>query len=260
VIPSDAWNDSCGRKEAKESAKESWNNYWHMVNNGVPKEKLIYVFHMNEPLYWLEKVIKSEIPYIGLSPNTKSDFHNKKNWLDRVMNVACDNEGYPRAKYHGFGVSSLPLILQYPWFSVDSTYWIYRGRYGEVIMPRPDRNKWIYDKNSWIISFTPHTPSGASRHYDKLTPNKKKVVDTYLEQCGYKVGRSVHKRVTSTYKLKKNELWIKKGKKVDVPLVWGLSNDYAQRLELNAMYFMELEKRITPWPWPYKKRKKKFFL
>ena len=134
VIPGHPGHKNITEQMKEESAAKGYDNYYYMLKKGIPKEKLIHVFHMGENLKWLKQMV-DEIPYIGLSPANDRRTPEKIKWLDSCMPICCDEKGMPKVKFHGFAVTALPIMLRYPWYSVDSTTWVIHGRNGSIIMP-----------------------------------------------------------------------------------------------------------------------------
>src|SRR5574337_698161 len=57
-------------------------------------------------------------------------------WLDRMWERhLTDGSGRPKLKVHGFGLTSLPLMKRYPWFSVDSSTWVQWSANGMILIP-----------------------------------------------------------------------------------------------------------------------------
>lgn len=119
VIPGEFGQKALPVEEIERSASEGWANYEYMTKQGIPKEKLIHIFHQGEDFKWLEKIVDA-MPYIGLSPANDRSTSEKMQWLDDCMKYVCDDKGYPKVKWHGFAVTSLRLMFRYPWYSVDS--------------------------------------------------------------------------------------------------------------------------------------------
>ena len=260
VIPIDSWSNPI-KSHAVLSAEEGWNNYWYMVNKGVPQEKLIHVFHRDEPMDILAKMVEA-MPYIGLSPGRRRKINQKIPWLDNCMRIICDRKGYPKVKFHGFAVTSLHLIKRYPWYSVDSTSWSAFGRHGTILVPARKNSSWRYDLSSWTLGVTKRSPfvSKELQHYKNLTPNNKKIVDQYLDEKGYVMGISEIVPVDSDYALKRGESWYEKGVSIERVVEKGVSNDNALRNELNIIFYQDLATTQPEWPWPFKhKKRKKFF-
>lgn len=220
------------------------------------------VVHYGTDLKWLKRYM-DECEYIGLGGLGQEVTGPKYvPWADRVFDLLCDSpDRLPRWKIHGFAMTSLSLMLRYPWWSVDSTSWVMTSRMGSVYVPRFKGGQWIYDENSWKVTVSLRSPSQqeAGQHFNTFSPEVQKVIVTYFEEKGYKIGQSEFRTESKSYKLKVNERWNGKAdegeREVELTLEEGLSNSYKKRDELNIIYFLDLEKSIPAWPWPFKKQK-----
>lgn len=182
-------------------------------------------------------------------------------WLDRIFSkYICDKDGMPTVQIHGFGLTSLPLMLRYPWYSVDSTSWVMTGRMGGVYVPRLRRGEWIYDEQSWKVMVSTRSPvkKDAGKHIDSFTPAEHQLINTYFEEKGFQLGESYFVIESTDYELKDDEKWADKAKgdrrAVEVIVDPGLCNDYKQRDELNILYFIDLEASLPEWPWGFKRK------
>lgn len=220
-------------------------------------------FHYNEPVEYLEYYL-SKYDYIalgGMVPVSTSDLIS---WLDGVFaNYICDSAGIPKAKVHGFGLTSLKLMLRYPWYSVDSTSWVMTGRMGSVLVPKFRNNIFDYFEDPFKIVVSDRSPStaDAGKHFRTFTAMEQDVIQYYLSSKGYVIGSSVfHYEDAKAYKLKEGERWFNKARadgkrEVETIVEPGLCNDYIKRDELNIIYYLDLERAINerhPWPWAFK--------
>ena len=238
------------------SAEGTWENQKIMEAAGLNP---LPVFHYGEDMKWLQRYLKKGYPYIALGGMVKTP--RLIQWLDGVWdNFLTDDSGMPVCKVHGFGLTSLTLMMRYPWYSVDSTSWVVTGRMGSVYVPRYRDGKWIYNENSWKISVSSQSPDkkDAGQHFDTMTLGEKKIITQYLSEKGYVIGKSEFKMESQTYELKENERWAQKKpidkkeeRRVEILLEEGVSNRYQLRDELNIIYFLDLEKNMKPWPWKF---------
>lgn len=258
------------QKDIDDSAAKGWENYEKMLAAGIPKDKLVHIFHQGEDMVWLERMVE-EIPYIGLSPANDKSTEQKMMFLDRCMDVVCDEDGMPKVKFHGFAVTSLRLMMRYPWYSVDSTTWVMHARMGKIMVPRYRKGDWIYDENNWNISVSSRSPDmkEAGKHISTMSPQEQEIIHRYIEEKGYTMGKSTFKKEPQTYKLAENERWAEKKPKdktaerrVEIIDEAGLCNTYQMRDELNIVYFQDLEASLPKWPRPFKREKqmKRFML
>jgi len=207
------------------SARKGYDNYYYMIGRGIPKEKLIHVFHQGEDFEWLNKMI-AEMDYIGISPSNDKTTNQKIEWLDVVMDYIIDDRGFPRVKFHGFGVSSISILIRYPWYSVDSTSWVMTGRFGSIFVPKNKCGKYDYMSTPYKIDVS---EKANSRNFEDchlsnfLIREREKILE-YIYEKGFTEEQ--------------------------------LAKDYMKRDELNIIYFIDLEKNLPSWPWPLWNRKK----
>ncbi len=112
--------------------RKTWDNQWIMEKLGVTP---LPCFHYGEDERYLEHYI-ANYPYItigGMVPISNPQlFH----WLDRIWGkYLTDGSGRPRIKVHGFGLTSVPLMTRYPWYSVDSSSWVQLAAHGNIFIP-----------------------------------------------------------------------------------------------------------------------------
>jgi len=54
VIPGKFGQKEIPEEEMIKSIEEGWHNYYTLIDMGVPKSKLLHVFHQGEPFHYLE--------------------------------------------------------------------------------------------------------------------------------------------------------------------------------------------------------------
>lgn len=138
------------------------------------------VFHKNEPWEYLEMYIE-KYDYICLGGLYGDiDQHLSKCWSKYLLN----QDGTAKRKIHGFGMTTLRHLFEYPWYSVDSSTWLVHSKYGIIAYPSQNfdgsfnyRTKPILlpvsDQSSYVKE--------AGRHYKTLLPLAQKAVDQYLQ-------------------------------------------------------------------------------
>ena len=236
-------------------------------------------FHYGENISYLKEYI-DKYNYVSLGGMVPISSKNLISWLDELFSkYICDSKNnLPKVKIHGFGMTSLDLMLRYPWFSVDSTSWVHTGRFGNVYVPKYRRGQYIYNENSLKVTVSTQSPSQKDdgQHFTTFSPMEQRQILDYFDSKGFIMGKSeYHKEDRKTYKLKENERWANSvdadscrdlieniGKYVppeklatkdvvEVVIEPGLSNDYKLRDELNIIYFLDLEDSMPKWPWPF---------
>lgn len=239
----------------------TWKNQKIMERAGLSP---LPTFHYGTDLKWLKRYLSTGYDYIALGGMVPISTPNLQLWLDDLFpNHLCDEAGMPVIKVHGFGLTSLRLMLRYPWWSVDSTSWVMTGRMGSIYVPRYRNGEWIYDEESWKVAVSLKSPSAkeSGKHINTLSPGQKQIILDYIHSKGYKLGKSSFKTEAQDYKLQDGERWGEKKPKdkfakrrVEIIEEEGVSNKYQLRDEMNIIYFLDLEKSMPEWPWAFKSK------
>lgn len=246
-------------------AKATWKNQKIMEDAGL---KPLPVYHLEDDIKYLDKCL-DKYDYFCVGGMAKGySAISRQGFLDRCFEVICDTpDKMPRAKIHGFGLTSLSLLFRYPWYSVDSTTWVITGRMGAILIPQFKNGKWDYSVQPNKVNVSSKSPglSDKDGHIETtLKAGEKNLWMKYITDHGYKLGLSEMTMVDHAHKLKDNERWaekkLEKPKKhearwIEIIHEVGLCNSYQLRDELNIIYFLELEKNMRKWPWPYVEEK-----
>lgn len=73
-------------------------------------------YHFKEDIKYFEYYL-SNYDYIALGGMVGIRREILSIWLDNLFgNYICDKEGMPKVKVHGFGMTSLKLMIRYPWY------------------------------------------------------------------------------------------------------------------------------------------------
>ena len=235
VIPG-GFGRSPSVQEVEKSAQKGFDNYLYMLSKGVPKERLIHVFHQGERFEWVQKMLKFGIPYIGLSPANDRVTSSKIKWLDECMRYVTDKRGYPLVKFHGFAVTSVPIMVRYPWYSVDSVRWIKAAAYGTVLLPIKKNGRYEYTESN-VITISSISPKNKvqGQSFYSFTKMEQKEIVSFIESKGFIIGES-------TFDDDGNEIIVEE----------GLCNNLSQRVYFNALFLIEVQKRQPEWPWPFR--------
>lgn len=241
-------------------AEATWKNQQKMERVGLHP---LPCFHYGEDLKWL-KLYLDKYDYIALGGMVRAGTDLLMQWLDPLFTQhLCDEKGMPKVKVHGFGLTSLPLMLRYPWYSVDSTSWVVTGRMGSIYIPRYRSGEWIYDEQSWKIAVSNRSPSQkeAGQHISTLTPKQREILLHYIHDKGYQLGHSDFRKVEQSHVLAENERWAEKKptdktakREIEIITEPGISNKYQLRDEMNIIYFLDLEKSMPAWPWAFQRK------
>lgn len=137
-------------------------------------------FHAGEDERYLEYYVQN-YEYISLGGMVGSSTKQLCIWLDRMWErYLTDGSGRPRLKVHGFGITAIPIMERYPWYSVDSSSWIQSAAFGSIITPE------------WgPLSVSEKSPSrhDAGQHASTLTAIEQDYVLQMLEKQGFTYER-----------------------------------------------------------------------
>ncbi|QJI53367.1 queuosine tRNA-ribosyltransferase [Alteromonas phage vB_AcoS-R7M] len=157
--------------------QETYENQLAMESHGV---RPLPCFHAGEDERYLEWYV-SNYEYITLGGMVGGSTKQLMVWLDRIWDrYLTDGSGNPRIKVHGFGITSIPLMERYPWWSCDSSSWIQSAAFGSVIMPEYGPIN-VSDKSP-----SRHDPE---QHVCNLNPEYKKHVLKLFNDNGYNYER-----------------------------------------------------------------------
>lgn len=137
-------------------------------------------FHYGEDERYLEWYM-ANYEYItigGMVPISNPQlFH----WLDRIWGqYLTDGSGRPRIKVHGFGLTSVPLMERYPWYSVDSSSWVQLAAFGNVMVP---------GYGQYATSARSPAKKQEGRHLDNITEIERERLELIIRQEGYDPDR-----------------------------------------------------------------------
>lgn len=110
----------------------TYRNQMEMERRGV---RPLPCFHYGEPTEVLDHYV-ANYDYITIGGMVPISTPQLKIWLDRLWAEHLTNaDGTPKIKIHGFGLTSLPLMFRYPWYSVDSSTWVQWAANGMILIP-----------------------------------------------------------------------------------------------------------------------------
>lgn len=247
------------QEDKKESAEKTLINQKIMEKEGLSP---LPVFHIGEPFEYLQYYIEN-YEYIGLGGMVGKSKNVLTPWLNECFQkYICDKKGIPKVKVHGFGLTTFLFMLKYPWYSVDSTTWVIMSRMGKILIPDYKNGKWIYDENSYGVTVTTKNIQNTTRNIHTLPPKEKEVILRYINEKGFKLGKSHFEKVSQFRELADNERWAEKKPKdkgekrlLEIIEEEGVSNRYTMRDRINIRFFQDLEKSIPEWPWAFTEKK-----
>lgn len=123
VIPGSFWRKPT-KEQREESAKQSYEQRHYLKD--TYKVRWMPVFHQHEDFVRLQKYIDDGVDYLGISPANDCTPSERLKWLKRVFYKYLIKT---KVKTHGFGVTTLSIIKEIPFYSCDSTSWMSSIKY-----------------------------------------------------------------------------------------------------------------------------------
>lgn len=158
-------------------ALQTYRNQLWMESLGV---RPLPCFHFGEDPRYLDWYVKN-YQYITIGGMVGKSSDQLATWLDRIWERhLIDGSGRPLCKVHAFGITAIPIMKRYPWFSCDSSSWIQAASFGSIYTP-----KW------GPISVSEKSPSrhDAGRHLNTFTEVEREEVIRVLAEQGYDAER-----------------------------------------------------------------------
>lgn len=153
--------------------KGTWYNQAEMERRGV---KPLPCYHYGEPTEVLDYYV-ANYDYITIGGMVPISTPQLLLWLDRIWDEHLTHpDGKPKVKVHGFGLTSLPLMFRYPWYSVDSSTWVQWAASGMVLIPHRAGQVDVSNKSSRKKQWGQHMDA----HPEVVT----KSIEEEIRSCG----------------------------------------------------------------------------
>lgn len=218
----------------------SWEATKYMVQLGLDP---VPVIHHKTPMRWVDKYLEAGYKYLGVGGlGQESTRHSYTDWADEFYRLICPSPSYkPIAKTHGFAMTSYPLLLRYPWYSIDSASWAKAAGFGMILVPHKRNGNFTFDESPYAIGISCDSVAKCAQgqHYESLAPAERKIVREWLDFIDMPLGAVDDNRKTLKY---------------------GVRSEYNARAVANLKFFTTLCEWLPTWPWPFKARVKKGLL
>jgi len=157
---------------------QTYKNQYYMERQGVMP---LPCFHYGEDERYLEHYI-ANYPYITLGGMVPVSTPQLYLWLDRIWSEHLTHaDGTPKIKVHGFGLTSLDLMLRYPWYSVDSSSWLQSANNGGIMLAAHRRTLFVSENSP--------NRKVDGQHYRTISPTEQDVIRKYVENAGFTIER-----------------------------------------------------------------------
>lgn len=138
-------------------------------------------FHFGEDVRYLEWYVKN-YKYITIGGMVGKSVPTLRTWLDRIWPYMLDGSGRPRLKVHAFGITSIAIMEEYPWYSCDSSSWIQAAAFGSIITP-------VREWGPLKVSDKSPSRHDWGQHVTTLTEPEQEAVFRFLEHHGFTYER-----------------------------------------------------------------------
>lgn len=195
------------------------------------------VVHFPTGLKWLRHYLDRGYELIGLGGLVgRTGQDGCRDWLDRVFGLVCNTpDRMPRAKLHGFGVTSHKLLIRYPWWSVDSVAWAKVGGFGNILVPRRKRKgKFDFSVPPYVVGMSVKSSKQkeADAHYLTMRRGEQEYVRSWLSEIGVPLGK------------------VEEGEVIEE----GVMTTHTFRRMACLLFFERLREWLPEWPWAYNVR------
>lgn len=156
---------------------KTYRNQKAMEDLGV---KPLPCFHFGEDERYLEHYI-SNYEYITLGGMVGRKKDQLFQWLDRIWDrYLISGTGGAKLKVHAFGITSVDVMLRYPWYSVDSSSWIQSAAFGNIMF-----------EDGMTMSVSGKSPSKhvGGQHLTTLTDIEGQAAKKIIEDLGFDCNR-----------------------------------------------------------------------
>lgn len=167
------------------NAVQTWENQAEMEQ--ALGEPPIPCYHYQEDERYCEHAVEN-YDYMALGGLVGVPQPKMEAWLDRIYDrYITDDQGRPRIRVHGFGITSLRIMTRYPWYSVDSSSWVQVAAFGNILIPELG-----------VIAVSKESPKKKDEggHYWSLTTAEQERVRQAVEGRGYEMDRVIDSTYT----------------------------------------------------------------
>src|SRR5271157_1486274 len=186
------------------SDRDSYENWLELKRLGV---ETIPVHHFGDDDAYLKKYLDNA-DYIGLGGMAKISTNARISAMDYLWQNFLLLGSMPRCRIHGLGVTDTPIVVRYPWYSVDSTRAIAAAAFGSILIP-------VFSKGA--LSFEDLTRISVSdqtrefSNFYQLPGRSRTVLCDLISECGFTVNRTLEGRVLRSkmeFRKKKDISWV----------------------------------------------------
>ena len=155
------------------------------------------VFHGDTNVHWLGKYSRVGHPYLGISGvitthKGRSSKRTQMEYLDSCFGYLKEKQISVRT--HGFAVTRMELMANYPWTSVDSSTWLQTAAYGSICLLNSRTRRMEILRTSKMKSDTSYwrLPREQQKYYDRIFEER----GTDIEKLSQEATPGLEERMT----------------------------------------------------------------
>lgn len=234
--------ECCVNLDVIGNAKASYDNWLYLRAQGVDT---MPVYHIGTPEEYLVKYLK-DTDYVGLGAIARLDSAARMNGLTYIWDKYLrDKKGKAKYKVHGMGLTAVPIVIRYPWYSIDSVSPIVQSAYGGIYLPALKNGKRDFLNLTCykVSSKSSFHQTGKMASFFNLPVSLKEYYEEYFKSKGFVLGKlnyNVH-TVKSAPLLFEDVAEIEGVKDEELKLV----NSHLARADWNLLVWKELNKRAS---------------
>jgi len=253
--------EACINLDVIGNGEASYKNWKYLRGKGI---NTIPVYHAATDEVWLQKYLR-HTDYIALgaianlaTKQRRDAFHNL--WIKYFL----DEKGFPKVRVHGLGLTAIPIMFRYPWYSLDSFTPVISAVWGSVLLPLVRDNDFRYfgvlkdEKKSWIgmsiyrISDQAVHTVGTTSSYTTLKPYLTDRYESFIKENGFTLGKIYYQKIRPRRgKKEKIESEQKLFSLIEEPLDTKertLANHWEERMRWNLTMWTKLQERAPIYP------------
>ena len=164
--------------------RRSYENYMTISSEGLA---VVPVYHLGTDLTYLYAYL-DVADFICVSLHKDTDPKKQIPELDDLWAYnLTDCDRFPIARYHLFGVTSVPVIRRYPWYSFDNTAWWRVPGYGGLILPKSGNGLPAYSDIPTSLPVSTRS-SHKSNHLQNQSAESKKYFQARITSGALQLG------------------------------------------------------------------------
>ena len=181
--------DVINPNDPEEAAAASHKNFLHMRKRGLNP---LPVWHVKENVSWLHRMLDAGCDYIGISASSLVSRNAVDTWYASAWDNLVNSDGLPIIKAHAFGEGRYSSLLKFPFYSADTTSWIYSAQRAADIR--------LDDKRKVNVKKTLLSMSN-NRHIDDLPAFDSEEFTDILRRAGVSIDSLRNADIKTSYTL-----------------------------------------------------------